>query len=111
MILVLKPKNSTFYKLRKIKIFALILEKLKIGRDNTIFNLLDSLIFSISYFMFASIGVTLKFITFNIIALLSFNNLIQFKNIWNKKNIEAYLFNAWSFVIGISFIIIISIIY
>ena len=75
-------------------------EMKKTGENNWIFNL-DSIFLIVPFFIFTFIGSTIKFTFLNLFSLITFNNIIKFKDLWKKENISKYLSDTVNFFLGL----------
>ena len=75
-------------------------EMKKTDENNWILNL-DSIFLIVPFFIFTFIGSIIKFTFLNLFSLITFNNIIKFKDLWKKENISKYLSDTVNFFLGL----------
>ena len=71
----------------------------------------ESILFAIPYLILTSIGTIIKLMFLTLTAILSFNQWIKLKDLWNREFVKKNIGNPWNFVLSIAlFIILLTII-
>ncbi len=70
----------------------------------------ESILFSIPYLILTSIGTVIKLIFLTFISILSFNQWIKLKDLWNKEFLKTNFGNPWNCVLTVTLFIILGLI-
>ncbi len=70
----------------------------------------ESLLFAIPYLILTSIGTAIKLTFLTLLSILSFNQWIKLKNLWNIGFLKSNLGNPWNFVLTVTLFIILGLI-
>jgi hypothetical protein len=66
----------------------------------------ESILFTILYLILTSVGTIIKLLFLILTAILSFNQWINLKDLWNKEFLKKNIDNPWNCVLSIALFII-----
>ena len=70
----------------------------------------ESILFAIPYLILTSAGTIIKLVFLTLTAILTFNQWIKLKDLWNKEFLKKNIGNPWNFVLStVLFIILLTI--
>ena len=70
----------------------------------------EGILFAIPYLILTSIGTLIKLFFLTLLSVLSFNQWIKLRNLWNKTFLSSNLGNPWNCILSVILFIILGLI-